>query len=167
MRRCWVIPNGKGEPWLIDNDESKPVYLKNDIPTYRDGEMFNYHLANEPPGAEERCHEIEKGCEGYQFTFEDFMQEEREEERHQELDFSCFASYVTYPGVGVRQGECPLKGTFDEPLDCRDCEMFQVYYDAVDEERKTTKSLSEAHYKVHQRLNIPTAYDEKGQIKNG
>lgn len=167
MRRCWVIPNGKGEPWLIDTDESKPVYLKNDIPTYRDGEMFNYHLANEPPG-EERCHEIEKGCEGYQFTFEDFMQEEREEERQDtEMDFSCFASYVTYPRVGVRFGECPFKGTLEEPLDCRECDVFQTFYGAVEEERKTTSSLTEAHYNVHKRFNIPTAYDEKGQIKDG
>ena len=161
MRRCWVIPNGKGEPWLIDNDESKPVYLKNDIPTYRDGEMFNYHLANEPPG-EERCHEIEKGCEGYQFTFEDFMQEEREEERQDtEMDFSCFASYVTYPGVGVRFGECPL----DEKIDCSECDVFQKFYEAVDLEREKAKSVAEAHYNAHQRLNIPTAYDKYGRIK--
>lgn len=167
MNKCWVIPNGPGEPWLIDTDESKPVYLKDGIPTYKDGEMFNYHLANEPPG-EERCHEIEKGCEGYQFTFEDFMQEEREEERQDaEMDFSCFASYVTYPRVGVRFGECPFKGTLKEPLDCRECDVFQTFYGAVEEERKTASSLTEAHYNVHKRFNIPTAYDEKGQIKDG
>lgn len=161
MNKCWVIPNGKGEPWLIDTDESKPVYLKNGIPTYKDGEMFNYHLANEPPG-EERCHEIEKGCEGYQFTFEDFMQEEREEERQDtEMDFSCFASYVTYPGVGVKFGKCP----FYEKIDCSECDVFQKFYEVVDLEREKAKSVAEAHYNAHQRLNIPTAYDKYGRIK--
>lgn len=165
MRQCWVIPNGRGEPWVIDTDETKPVYLKNGIPTYKDGEMFNYHLANEPRG-EERCQEIEKGCEGYQFTFEDFIQEDPiTESQDTEIDFSCFASYVTYPGAGVRFGECPFKD--DKPKDCKECDAHIMFYKAVEEERKNDKSLTEAHYNVHQRFNIPTAYDEKGRIKNG
>lgn len=89
MRQCWVIPNGRGEPWVIDTDETKPVYLKNGIPTYKVGEMFNYHLANEPPG-EERCQEIEKGCEGYQFTFEDFAEDEEEEDQEQDDEWERF-----------------------------------------------------------------------------
>lgn len=43
---CWVIPNGKGEPWPIDEDDTKPVYLKDGLPHYADGELFNYHLGD-------------------------------------------------------------------------------------------------------------------------
>ena len=73
LMNCWVIPtNAKGEPWKIDEDETKPVYLKHGMPIYKEGELFNYRLSSYLPG-EEECQEIEKGCEGYQFSIDDFV----------------------------------------------------------------------------------------------
>ena len=65
---CWVIPNGKGEPWPIDEDDTKPVYLKDGLPHYADGELFNYHLANKP-GEEV---ELTQDDPDYQFRLEDY-----------------------------------------------------------------------------------------------
>lgn len=49
MTDCWVISTKTNKAWLIDTDETKPVYLKDGLPHYQDGELFNYRLSNTPP----------------------------------------------------------------------------------------------------------------------
>lgn len=79
-----------------------------------------------------------------------------------QIDFSCFATYVTYPGAGCRSGECPHQ----ENTDCRSCEAFRVFYETVEKYRNGERRLAECHYLAHKELGIPTAYDENGRIKN-
>ncbi len=45
---CWVISTKNPyECWLIDDDERKPIYLKDDYPQYDRQQMFEYRLANQ------------------------------------------------------------------------------------------------------------------------
>lgn len=162
MQRCWVIPNGAGKPWRIDEDETKPVYIKHGMPVYKPGELFNYHLSNTPP--EGYCEELEKTATGYQFTLEDFIQDAREDKK--QTDFSCFESWKTgINGIGTNW-ECTKEES------CQECEAFQQFYEKVDKYRERGWRLAVAHEAAKKELGIKSAYyddlteEEKEGIKN-
>lgn len=45
-KNCIVINNKTGQWYKIDDDPTKPVYLKDGFPYYQPDELFNYHLGD-------------------------------------------------------------------------------------------------------------------------
>ena len=45
-KNCIVIHNKTGQWYQIDDDPTKPVYLKDGFPYYQPDELFNYHLGD-------------------------------------------------------------------------------------------------------------------------
>lgn len=76
---------------------------------------------------------------------------------------TCFCSYVTYSGAGVRYSKCPN----DKPGCNEGCEAHEVFYAMVESLRPNCEppTLAAAHAAAHALLGIPTAYDENGRIK--
>lgn len=70
FRDCWVINNKTGDCWRIDEDDSKPIYLKNGWPTYDRSRMMDYRLSNYPS---EEYREKHKEADG-QMSIYDFME---------------------------------------------------------------------------------------------
>ncbi|MBP5424292.1 MAG: hypothetical protein J6Y78_17810 [Paludibacteraceae bacterium] len=48
FRNCWVINNKTDDCWLIDDDNTKPIYLENGWPKYDKERMMDYRLSNHP-----------------------------------------------------------------------------------------------------------------------
>lgn len=48
FRNAWVINNKTDECWLIDEDETKPIYLKDGWPKYDMSRMTEFRLSNHP-----------------------------------------------------------------------------------------------------------------------
>lgn len=76
---------------------------------------------------------------------------------------TCFCSYVTYSGAGVRFSQCAN----DKPGCSEECEAHEVFYAMVESLRPNCEppTLAAAHAAAHALLGIPTAYDSNGRIK--
>lgn len=78
-KNCWVI-NVKNplDCWLIDEDNTKPIYLENDFPKYDRSRMMQYRLCNHPSEEYQAKHpqkrEMDEQIEG-QMTIWNFIDE--------------------------------------------------------------------------------------------
>lgn len=77
---------------------------------------------------------------------------------------TCFCSYVTHPGVGVRFSECIIP---PEDRRCSECDAHELYYAMVKSLEGNTEppTITAAHKAARDLLGIATAYDANGKIK--
>lgn len=83
-------------------------------------------------------------------------------------EHTCFASYVTFDGVGVRTSECTKEHRSGR--DCDECEANILFNETVEmlqnqPENLEHPGLAGAYAAARALLGIPTAYDGNGRIK--